>query len=74
MACCLAECRGGARLVIVIGAGIGFPAILMAGLQFAPASDAGALAPGMLPFWTALVAAAMLGEGAGAGAAGSASA
>ncbi len=49
-------------LVVVIGAGIGFPAILMAGLQFAPASDAGALAPGMLPFWTALVAAAMLGE------------
>jgi drug/metabolite transporter (DMT)-like permease len=49
-------------LVIIVGAGIGFPAILMAGLQFAPASDAGALAPGMLPFWTALVAAAMLGE------------
>ena len=49
-------------LMIIIGAGIGFPAILMAGLQFAPASDAGALAPGMLPFWTALVAAAMLGE------------
>jgi drug/metabolite transporter (DMT)-like permease len=49
-------------IVIIVGAGIGFPAILMAGLQFAPASDAGALAPGMLPFWTALVAAAMLGE------------
>lgn len=49
-------------LMIIVGAGIGFPAILMAGLQFAPASDAGALAPGMLPFWTALVAAAMLGE------------
>jgi drug/metabolite transporter (DMT)-like permease len=49
-------------LMIIIGAGIGFPAIMMAGLQFAPASDAGALAPGMLPFWTALAAAAMLGE------------
>lgn len=49
-------------LVIMIGAGVGFPAILMAGLQFAPASDAGALAPGTLPFWTALAAAAMLGE------------
>jgi drug/metabolite transporter (DMT)-like permease len=49
-------------LVIIIGAGIGFPAILMAGLQFAPVADAGALAPGMLPFWTALLAAAMLGE------------
>ena len=49
-------------LMLVIGAGIGFPAILMAGLQFAPASDAGALAPGMLPFWTALTAALMLGE------------
>ncbi len=49
-------------LMLVIGAGIGFPAILMSGLQFAPASDAGALAPGMLPFWTALTAAIMLGE------------
>jgi drug/metabolite transporter (DMT)-like permease len=49
-------------VMLVIGAGIGFPAILMAGLQFAPASDAGALAPGMLPFWTALAAALMLGE------------
>jgi drug/metabolite transporter (DMT)-like permease len=49
-------------LMLIIGAGIGFPAILMAGLQFAPASDAGALAPGMLPFWTALTAALMLGE------------
>jgi drug/metabolite transporter (DMT)-like permease len=49
-------------LTIMVGAGIGFPAILMAGLQFAPASDAGALAPGTLPFWTALLASAMLGE------------
>ena len=49
-------------LTIMVGAGIGFPAVLMAGLQFAPASDAGALAPGTLPFWTALLAAAMLGE------------
>ncbi len=49
-------------VMLVIGAGIGFPAILMSGLQFAPASDAGALAPGMLPFWTALTAALMLGE------------
>jgi drug/metabolite transporter (DMT)-like permease len=49
-------------LMIIVGTGIGFPAILMTGLQFAPASDAGALAPGMLPFWTALVAAAMMGE------------
>jgi drug/metabolite transporter (DMT)-like permease len=32
------------------------------GLSFAPASDGGALAPGMLPFWTALAAYAMAGE------------
>lgn len=50
------------RLVIMLGAGIGFPSIMIAGLQFAPASDAGPLAPGTLPFWTALAAAALMAE------------
>lgn len=49
-------------LTIMLGAGIGFPAIVIAGLQVAPASDAGPLAPGTLPFWTALAAAVMMGE------------
>lgn len=49
-------------LVIMLGAGVGFPAIMIMGLQFAPASDAGALAPGTLPFWTALAAAVMMGD------------
>ena len=32
------------------------------GLAYAPASDGGALAPGMLPFWTALAAYVLAGE------------
>ena len=32
------------------------------GLAYAPASDGGALAPGMLPFWTALAAYALAGD------------
>ena len=31
-----------------------FPFFVTSGLQFAPASDAGALAPGMIPIWTAI--------------------
>ncbi|MEM6439840.1 MAG: DMT family transporter [Pseudomonadota bacterium] len=49
-------------LTIMLGAGIGFPAVVIAGLQVAPASDAGPLAPGTLPFWTALATAVMMGE------------
>lgn len=49
-------------MIIMVGAGAGFPAIIMTGLWYAPASDAGALAPGTLPFWTALAAAAMMRE------------
>lgn len=48
--------------MIMIGAGIGFPALVITGLHFAPASDAGPLAPGTLPFWTALVAWLLMGE------------
>ena len=49
-------------LMLMIGASAVFPYVVSMGLAFAPASDAGALAPGMLPFWTALAAFAMAGE------------
>lgn len=48
--------------VLMFGASLGFPLIVMLGLRFAPASDAGALAPGTLPFWTALAAWVFMGE------------
>ncbi|NRB02452.1 MAG: DMT family transporter [Rhodobacteraceae bacterium] len=51
--------------MIALGASAIFPYIVSSGLSFAPASDGGALAPGMLPFWTALAAYAMTGEKTG---------
>ena len=48
--------------MLMIGASAIFPYIVSSGLSFAPASDGGVLAPGMLPFWTALAAFLMLGE------------
>jgi drug/metabolite transporter (DMT)-like permease len=39
-----------------------FPYVISTELFYAPASDAGALAPGMLPFWTALFAVLLAGE------------
>jgi drug/metabolite transporter (DMT)-like permease len=48
--------------MLMIGASAIFPYIVSSGLSFAPASDAGVLAPGMLPFWTALAAFLILGE------------
>ncbi len=47
---------------ITIGASIIFPFFVTSGLQFAPASDAGVLAPGMIPIWTALAAYFITGE------------
>ena len=47
---------------ITIGASVIFPFFVTSGLQFAPASDAGALAPGMIPIWTALAAYFITGE------------
>lgn len=47
---------------ISIGASVIFPLFVTSGLQFAPASDAGALAPGMIPIWTALAAYFITGE------------
>ncbi|MCG6903647.1 MAG: DMT family transporter [Rhodobacter sp.] len=48
--------------MLMVGASAVFPFVVSMGLAFAPASDGGALAPGMLPFWTALAAYAMAGE------------
>lgn len=48
--------------VLMVGASSVFPFIVSSGLAYAPASDAGALAPGMLPFWTALAVYALAGE------------
>ncbi len=49
-------------LMLMFGASAIFPFVVSSGLAYAPASDAGALAPGMLPFWTALAAFALAGE------------
>ena len=51
--------------MVMVGVSAVFPYIVSKGLAFAPASDAGALAPGMLPFWTALAAFVMTGAVAG---------
>jgi drug/metabolite transporter (DMT)-like permease len=48
--------------ILMVGASAIFPFVVSKGLTYAPASDGGALAPGMLPFWTALAAYAMAGE------------
>ena len=48
--------------MLMIGASAIFPYIVSSGLSYAPASDGGVLAPGMLPFWTALAAFFILGE------------
>ncbi|WP_428924896.1 DMT family transporter [Marinibacterium sp. SX1] len=50
------------RLFLMFGASAVFPYVVSRGLAYAPASDGGALAPGMLPFWTALAAWALMGE------------
>ena len=49
-------------IILMIGASAVFPYVVSSGLAYAPASDGGALAPGMLPFWTALAAYALAGE------------
>ena len=48
--------------ILMVGASAVFPFVVSMGLAYAPASDGGALAPGMLPFWTALAAYALAGE------------
>ena len=49
-------------LMIALGATAVFPYLISTGVYYAPASDAGALAAGMLPFWTALFAFTIIGE------------
>ena len=41
-------------LMLTIGRSAVFPFFISLGLFYAPASDAGAIAPGTLPFWTSL--------------------
>jgi drug/metabolite transporter (DMT)-like permease len=48
--------------MLMVGASAVFPFVISMGLAYAPASDGGALAPGMLPFWTALAAYFIAGE------------
>lgn len=49
-------------IMLMVGASAVFPFVVSKGLAYAPASDGGALAPGMLPFWAALAAYALAGE------------
>lgn len=49
-------------IMLMVGASAVLPYVVSMGLAYAPASDGGALAPGMLPFWTALMAYALAGE------------
>ncbi|MEP0940135.1 MAG: DMT family transporter [Rhizobiaceae bacterium] len=48
--------------MLMVGASAVFPYVVSTGLAYAPASDGGALAPGILPFWTALAAYAFTRE------------
>jgi drug/metabolite transporter (DMT)-like permease len=48
--------------VIIVGAGAPYALVAAVGLRFAPASDGGALNPGVMPLFVALIAAAVLGE------------
>ena len=49
-------------LVICVGAGVPYVLLSSTGLLFAPAAHAGALIPGTMPLWTALLAMFFLGE------------
>jgi drug/metabolite transporter (DMT)-like permease len=51
-----------ATLMLTLGGSALFPYVLSSGLFYASASDAGALAPGILPFWTALFSWFIIGE------------
>ena len=51
-----------ATFVLTIGVSALFPYTITTGLSYASASDAGALAPGTIPFWTTLFSFFILGE------------
>ena len=48
--------------MLTLGSSAVFPYLISLGLFYASASDAGAMAPGMLPFWTSLFSWLILGE------------
>ena len=48
--------------MLTLGGSAIFPYIIAEGLYYASVSDAGALAPGTLPFWAALFSFLILGE------------
>ena len=47
---------------LVVGTGAPYALVVALGLRFAPAYDAGALNPGCMPLFVALIAATVLGE------------
>jgi len=47
---------------LIVGTGAPYALVVALGLRFAPAYDAGALNPGCMPFFVALIAALFLGE------------
>ena len=49
-------------VILMFGASAITPYLIAGGLVYAPASDGGALAPGVLPFWTALAAYIIIDE------------
>ena len=49
-------------VMLTLGGSAIFPYIIAEGLYYAPVSDAGALAPGTLPFWAVLFSFLILGE------------
>jgi drug/metabolite transporter (DMT)-like permease len=49
-------------IILMFGASAITPYLIAGGLVYAPVSDGGALAPGVLPFWTALAAYIIIGE------------
>src|SRR2546428_3509253 len=48
--------------MLIVGFGAPYALVAAAGLRFAPASDQGALNPGCMPLFVALIAALVLGE------------
>ncbi len=56
------EARWGLVVLVIACSGPGFVLTMVTGMSLAPASDAGALAPGTLPLFVALASALWLGE------------